>query len=111
MRVKVIGMKCFKGVVDGTAIDSGKLFTEVILDQSRNDSATMFSAGQAVEEIKLPNAESVRKMGHLAHLLPPTGPGFYVELETVRVTNGRVARDKVVSAVPVDVPAKLAKAA
>ena len=88
---KVVGVKRWKGKVDGNAIDSAKLFVEVHLDSSRNgdDAETsQFAAGLCTEEIKLTGR---------AMLLPIEGEKlpFYVELDTQRVSNGKTSRDVV----------------
>lgn len=107
MRVKVIGIKRFEGTLDGKAINSGKLFCEVKLDDSRNGQ-TQFSKGLAIEEIRLPSAELVKRVEHLP--LP-----FWAELDTERVSNGREAKEVVYDIRPVDLatpaPVKAVKAA
>jgi hypothetical protein len=94
MRVKVIGLKRFQGTVDGKSIDSGKLFIEVRLDERRNGT-DQFAKGLAVEELRLPGSEMVRRLESLP--LP-----FLAEVSTERVSNGRTASEVVVDVVPVD---------
>lgn len=104
MRVKVVGLKRFTGSVDGSHIDSGKLFVEVKLDGSRNNK-DQHAAGFAVEELRLPSSELVKRLEHLP--LP-----FLAEVETERVSNGKQAREVVIEvkpmAVDVSKPAKVA---
>jgi hypothetical protein len=95
MRVKVIGFKRFEGNLDGKDISSGKLFAEVRLDDSRNGDK-QFAKGIAVEEIRLPSAELVKRIEHIP-------PPFFCELETERVSNGRESREVVFDLRPIDV--------
>jgi hypothetical protein len=93
MKVKVIGLKRWKGTVDGKAIDSGKLFVEVRLDDSRN-TADALAKGYASEELKVA-PEVVHRLEHLP--LP-----FEAEVSTERVSNGRQSREHVTDVRPVE---------
>ena len=91
MRVKVVGLKRWRGTLEGKAIDSAKLYVETRLDDSRNGDSgdsSQFAAGLATEELRLPNGEHVRSVEK--HALP-----FWAEVSTERVTNGRTAREVV----------------
>lgn len=107
LTVEVIGMKAFKGNVQGDAIDSGKLFTRTKLNERNNRPGELFAKGEAIEEWKLPNAESVFRLQHLP--MP-----FMCKLEVERVSNGKETKEIVIEARPVDLavkPAQLQKAA
>lgn len=101
-RFKVVGFKRFMGTVDGKAIDSARLFVEVKLDNSRN-SKDQRADGFCTEEIKL-SSDLLKKLEHLP--LP-----FHVELETERVSNGKLSRELVIDARPVAVDADAKKVA
>ena len=94
-RFKVVGIKRFAGTLDGKTIDSGKLFVEVKLDDSRN-SAQQFAKGFATEELRLPTGELVKRIEHLP--LP-----FYADVDTERVSNGRESKEVVLDVRPVEV--------
>ncbi len=104
MKVKVIGLKRFEGVVDGKSIVSGKLFCEVKLDDSRNGEKQS-AKGFAAEELRV-SADIVKRLEHLP--LP-----FMADAETERVSNGKEAREVVIDVRPLDVvrPAAQPKAA
>jgi hypothetical protein len=107
LTVEVIGMKAFKGNVQGDAIDSGKLFTRTKLNERNNRPGELFAKGEAIEEWKLPNAESVFRLQHLP--MP-----FMCKLEVERVSNGKETKEIVIEARPVDLavkPTQLQKAA
>jgi hypothetical protein len=92
MQVKVVGLKRWKGTMDGKSIDSAKLYVQVKLDGTRNgdsNGVSQFAAGFATEEIRLPSGDMLRG-------LEGTQVPFVVELDTERVTNGREAREVVV---------------
>lgn len=92
MQVKVVGLKRWKGTMEGKTIDSAKLYVQVKLDGTRNgdnNGVSQFAAGFATEEIRLPNGEMLRK-------LESTPVPFLAELDTERVSNGREAREVVV---------------
>jgi hypothetical protein len=93
--VEVVGMKAFRGRIDNSAIDSGTLFTRVKLDQRNNKEGENFKAGEAIEEWKLPNADAVFRMQHLAQSMP-----FTAVLEVERVSNGRESKEVVTDVRP-----------
>ena len=77
-RVKVIGVKRWKGALDGSSIDSAKLFVEVQLESSRNGDeggVSQFAAGIATEEVRLPG-------GQMLSAIEKTPLPFYVDLDT-----------------------------
>lgn len=94
MKVKVTGFKYFTGTVDGKRIDSGKLYTECALDNTRNDSEKQWAQGVFTEEWKCP-VEAIKRVMHIS--VP-----FVAELETQRMGNGREAREVVTDIKPVD---------
>jgi len=107
MKVKVVGMKRWKGTLDGKSIDSAKVFIEVKLDGSRNgdrEGTSSFSGGFCTEELKCPS-DAIKRVEHTP--LP-----FMAELETERVSNGRDVREVVIDIRPIEtaVP-KVARAA
>lgn len=94
--VEVVGMKAFKGVIDGKAIDSASLYTRVKMDERRNESAAdkaNWKAGEATEEWKLPSSDHVLRMRTLR--CP-----FTATLEVERMSNGRETKDVVIDVVP-----------
>lgn len=98
MKVKIVGIKRWKGVLDGKTIDSAKVFIEVKMDGSRNgdrDGSSAFAGGFCTEELKCPS-EAIRRVEHLP--LP-----FYADLETERVSNGKTTSEVVLDVRPVDV--------
>lgn len=92
-RFKVVGLKRFTGRVDGNDIDSGKLFVECNLDDSRNGK-DQHAAGMFTEELRLPNSELVRRVEHIP--LP-----FFADILTQRVGNGKVSREVVLDIRPI----------
>jgi len=100
--VDVIGMKCFKGIVQGNRIDSGSIFAIVKMDErfNRKDAdGTNWKFGHAVEEWRLPNSESVMK---LSHLKPSIKNPVTMKLETERVSNGTETKEVVIDCLPVN---------
>lgn len=97
LMVEVVGMKAFKGFVQGEGIDSGKLFARVKFDTRYNEKGKNFAGGQFVEEWKLPSAEHVFRMQHLS--LP-----FMCELDVERMSNGKETREVVIDCRPVGAP-------
>lgn len=95
LTIEVVGMKAFKGIVNGEAIDSGTLYGRVKLDQRFNKPGENFKGGHAVEDWKMPNAESVFRMQHLSF-------PFYVSLEVERVSNGKETKEMVIDARPIE---------
>lgn len=104
LMVEVVGLKAFKGTVQGEAIDSGKLFARVKFDQRYNEKGKNFAAGTFVEEWKLPSSEHVFRMQHLP--LP-----FMCDLDVERVSNGKETREVVTDCRPVERPSVVQKAA
>lgn len=106
--IEVVGMKAFKGSVNGEPIDSGTLYGRVKLDQRYNKPGENFKGGHAVEEWKCPNAEAVFRMQHIPF-------PFMASLEVERVSNGKETKEMVTDVVPLDTvkadPAVLKKAA
>lgn len=104
MVVEVIGVKAFKGVIDGKQIDSGTLYSIVRLDDRYNrkdDSGTNWKSGFAMEEWKLPNSEVAMRM---MQFKPSIKNPVSVRLEIERVSNGREATEIIVDAYPVSAP-------
>lgn len=102
-RFLVVGRKRWAGTMqDGKAVDSAKLFVQVNLDDSRNDDKAN-AAGYCTEEIRLDGGHMLKPVEHLP--LP-----FMVELELVRVSNGKTSRERVIGLKPVEA-AKVVKAA
>jgi hypothetical protein len=95
LTVEVIGMKAFKGNVQGDAIDSGKLFARTKLNERNNREGELFAKGEAIEEWRLPNSEAVFRMKHLP--LP-----FMCKLDIERVSNGKETKEIVIEARPVE---------
>jgi hypothetical protein len=99
MKVRVTGAKFFEGNIDGKSINSGKLYTECKLDDSRGNAKGFFT-----EEWKV-TSELVKRILHLPF-------PFECELVTERVGNGRESREVVIDLRPVDMkPSELKKAA
>jgi hypothetical protein len=92
-RFKVVGLKRFTGRVDGNDIDSGKLFVECKLDDSRNGK-DQHAAGIFTEELRLPSSELVRRVEHLP--LP-----YFADIQTERVGNGKLSREVVLDIRPI----------
>lgn len=102
MLVDVIGLKAFKGTLDGKPIDSASLFTIVRMDERYNkqdQQGLNWKLGHAVEEWKLPSADHAFR---LAHLKPSMSNPIRVRLDVERVSNGRESREIVTDAVPID---------
>lgn len=91
---KVVGLKRFEGSMDGKNIDSGKLFVELALDDTRNGK-DMFSKGITVEEIRLQDSEIIKRLEHIP--LP-----FEAHIITKRVSNGTKSREVVLDVRPVE---------
>lgn len=95
-RVKVMGVKFFKGDIDGKGIDSGKVFIEEALDFT-----TGRAKGYASQEYSLGKAELAQAI--MVHDFP-----VICEVEFLRVTNGDTSKNIVTNlrpiARPVDVP-------
>lgn len=96
-KVKVTGVKFFKGDIDGKGIDSGKVFIEESLDFT-----TGRAKGYATQEYSLGKAELAQALMHNEFPL-------LAEVEFLRVTNGDVSKNIVNSVRPVErVPEKKA---
>ncbi|WP_430421118.1 hypothetical protein [Methylibium petroleiphilum] len=94
MKVRVVGMKFFVGEVNGNKINSGKLYTECKLDDSRNEGERQFAKGLFTEEWKVPS-QAVKRLAHLP--LP-----FDADLEVDRVGNGKESRELVIDVRPLN---------
>jgi hypothetical protein len=101
MVVEVVGMKAFKGTIDGKAMDSGVLYSMVRLDERFNKTVENFKTGHALEEWKLGSSEIVFRV---AHLKPSKTNPILMRLEVERVSNGKETKELVMDAVPVDQP-------
>ena len=102
LKVAVIGMKAFKGTVNGSAIDSATLYAVVRLDSrynKREEGSWNHKEGHAVEEWKLPTADHAFR---LAHLKPSITNPVMVALEIERVSNGTESKEMVVDCRPVE---------
>lgn len=95
LTVEVMGMKAFKGVIDGKSIDSGTLFARVKLTQKQNEAGKNFKGGEAMEEWKVPSAEHVFRMQHLSF-------PFVAKLEVERLSNGSETKEVVVDVRPAE---------
>jgi hypothetical protein len=102
LKVELVGMKCFKGTLDGKPINSGALYTKVKLDERNNRKdadTTNWKFGHSVEEWKVPDAEIVMR---LAHLKPSIDRPVMVRLEVERVSNGRETKEVVIDVRPLE---------
>lgn len=100
LMVNVIGMKCFKGNVQGSSIDSGSLYCIVRLDERFNrkdESGVNWKFGDAIEEWKLPNAEMVMRMSHLKPSIKNPVP---MKITIERLSNGSETREVVIDVSP-----------
>lgn len=95
MKVTVTGLKYFTGEVNGSKINSGKLYTECRLDDRNNEGDRQFAKGIFTEEWRVP-VEAVKR---LVHLPVP----FEAELDVERVGNGKEAREVIVDVRPLNV--------
>jgi len=96
----MVGMKCFKGRVQGSDIDTGSIYTIVKMDEryNRQDAQGVnWKFGHALEEWKMPNAASVMAMSQLK---PSIKNPVSVKLTIERVSNGRETSDVLVDVVP-----------
>ena len=102
--VEIVGIKAFKGVINGNAIDSGSLFGIVRLDSrfnKRDGSGVNWKVGFALEEWKLPNSDFAMRM---MHLNPSIKNPVSVKLEIERVSNGKESTEVIIDAVPLNKP-------
>ena len=89
----IVGMKRWKGTVDGSSVDSAKLYAEVHLDDTRNDmNPGQWARGKAAEELKV-TGELVERVRHVP--LP-----FVCDVTTKRVSNGKQSREVVIDIRP-----------
>ena len=96
MKLKVLGMKASKGVMDnGQAFDSTKIYVETRLDESKG-----MQKGFAVAEYPFNKSDEFDKYKHLPFPL-------MAEVELEQITNGKTVKTVVVSLVPTS-PAKQA---
>lgn len=89
-RVKVCGVKFFKGDIDGKGIDSGKVFIEEPLDFT-----TGRAKGYATQEYAIGKADAAMAIMHLEFPL-------LAEVEFMRVTNGDTTKNIVTSIRPME---------
>ena len=108
MLVEVVGMKAFKGVIDGKSMDSGVFYSMVRLDERFNKPGENFKSGNAIEEWKLGSSELVFR---IAHLKPSKDNPVLMRLEVERVSNGKETKELVMDALPVERPAAARPAA
>lgn len=102
LMVELVGMKAFKGTLDGKPINSGSLYTMVKLDERYNKKdaeSTNWKFGHSIEEWKLADAEIVMR---LAHLKPSVKNPVSVRLEVERVSNGRETKEVVLGCRPLN---------
>lgn len=95
-KVKVTGVKFFKGNIDSKDIDSGKVFIEESLDFT-----TKRAKGYATQEYSL--ADAAQAQGLMHNEFP-----MICEVEFIRVTNGDVSKNIVGSIRPVEAVKKAA---
>lgn len=99
IHVEVVGMKAFKGVIDGKSMDSGVFYSMVRLDERFNKPGENFKSGNAIEEWKLGSSEIVFRV---AHLKPSKDNPVMMRLEVERVSNGRETKEIVMDAMPLE---------
>ena len=100
--IDVVGMKCFKGTVQGNTVDSGVVYGIVKLDERYNrkdKDGVNWKFGHSVEEWKLPGSEFVMR---LSHLKPSIKNPVSMKLEIERVSNGRETQEVVLDILPVN---------
>lgn len=100
--VEIVGMKAFKGTIDGKVIDSASLFGVVRLDSrfnKRDGAGINWKVGFALEEWKLPNSDVAMRM---MHLNPSIKNPISVKLEIERVSNGKESTEVIIDAVPLN---------
>jgi len=90
-RVKVTGVKFFKGAIDGKELDSGKLFIEELLDFTKGR-----AKGYATTEYALGSAEKAQGLMHNEFPL-------VADVEFVTVTNGDVSKRIVMAVKPLEI--------
>lgn len=92
-RVKVMGVKFFKGDIDGKGIDSGKVFIEEALDFT-----TGRAKGYASQEYSLGKAELAQA------IMQENEFPMLADVEFMRVTNGDTTKNIVMNLKPVPKP-------
>ena len=100
--VDVVGIKAFRGEIDGKTIDSASLFSIVKLDNrfnKKDEKSTNWKIGFALEEWKLPNSEIAMRMIHINPSIKAPVP---VRLTVERVSNGRETTEVIIDAAPVN---------
>lgn len=100
--VEIIGMKAFKGVIDGKAINSGVVYSAVRLDERHNrteENGLNFKCGHAMEEWKVGDAEIIARVSHLK---PSYKTPVVMRLEVERVSNGKETTELVMDIRPVE---------
>jgi len=102
IRMEVVGVKAFRGSIDGKLIDSGTVFCKVRMDERQNEvqrgsGEVNFKAGEATEEWKLPDS------GHALKLKGRSLPCM-VELDVERLSNGRETKEVVIGMELVEAP-------
>lgn len=95
MKVRVTGFKVFIGQVNGSKINSGKMYTECRLDESRNDGENQISKGVFTEEWRV-DPDIIKRLKHLP--LP-----FDADFDIERVGNGKESRELVIDVRPLEV--------
>ncbi|MEK8084889.1 hypothetical protein WNB94_00600 [Aquabacterium sp. A3] len=93
-RFYVVGIKRFQGTVDGKQINSGKLFVNCRLDESRN-SPEQYASGHFTETIERVDPELIKRIEHVP--LPA-----WFDIETERVGNGKESREMVLDIRPAE---------
>ena len=101
LMVEVVGMKAFKGHVQGSDIDSGEMYAFVRLDErfnKKDESGVNWKSGHTFEAWRMPNAETVMKVIHLKPSIQRPVP---IKLIIERVSNGKETREVVIDVEPV----------
>lgn len=102
--VEVIGMKAFKGVIDGKTMNGGAFYSAVRLDERYNKTDSQglnFKAGHAIEEWKVGDADLITRV---AHLKPSIKNPVVMRLDVERVSNGKETTEIVMDARPMETP-------
>jgi len=101
LMVEVVGMKCFKGIIDGKQMDSGAVYSLVKLDERFNkveDTSVNIKGGHFIEEWKLSSSAPILRMQSLK---PSIKNPVMCRMEVERVSNGRETTELVIDIVPV----------
>lgn len=91
MKVRVVGIKVWCGELEGKRVKSGKILTEVKLDDRRNN-LEQWNKGITTEEIRV-DVEILQQFSELP--LP-----FEADLVIERMSNGKTTREVVTGMVP-----------